>query len=457
MNKNPFKPGVILRDPKLFAGRETILRKAYADICNDRNVFIIGERGIGKTSFALQLISLLKGDVATFDRFGVNFRAGCSAYITINHRCNGNESLPDLADQLISGLFDVIKHFNEFPNKGKTSRTIKLDLKYISIESTKETDANPEPTQAVDRFVSSLRKILDQFPSLKDVGICFKIDELDLVIKKLELATFFKVLFDTLSEEHIDNTVFVLIGIADGVNQLRKQHPSITRYFSVHHLERMSKPECCDIITRALATTEVRFHDALQNGIVLLSAGFPDPVHQLGYRVFEWAREHDEDPDYAALENAVKGVTQDQRAEEFAGLLNSCPNTKAEHILASIALIPDEEIGLRKIQEKTGISLEKCRNICNQYLSPMILQQKRRGYYRFTDPLFKEYLKLENFQKEWRDKKTFVKEKFQELGENSHLGLTAKRDLSAKEREALQAAFWEALTKSYLETGKASW
>jgi conflict system STAND superfamily ATPase len=460
---NPFRPGCIIDDPKLFAGREILLRRAYRDLCNSRNVFLIGERGVGKSSFGRQLMSLIEGDQRTFERFAIQRRSENASNITVNYRCQGRESISEIVAELIYALRSTVQPIGQSAASTvqKTTRTFKMDLKLLSAELKKEATTT-ESSQAVTQFCAEFTRSLNLYPELRTMLICFKIDELDLVINKIELAPLLKILFDNLADLHINNVAFILIGIADVVCRFQQQHPSITRYFSAYHLERMTRAECKEIIIRALAGNTVTFSEDVKNVIVDLASGFPDPVHQFGYEVFESARASNREGCISDVEEAILQVTQNSRAEEFISLLDSCPSVKGERILATMALLLNEDIRVEQISQETGININQCRKICNEQLTPRFLQQKRRGLYRFSDPLFREFLKLTSFQSEWTEKKREIRLSFLDAtrkvkNDLQYTGSATRMDLSLRERKELETAFMKAILNNYRATGKASW
>ena len=72
LKPNPFTPQEPVTDPNKFAGRGEAIRNAVDALFNNKNIIVTGERGIGKSSVAYQLIYMAQGDMALIDKLEID-------------------------------------------------------------------------------------------------------------------------------------------------------------------------------------------------------------------------------------------------------------------------------------------------------------------------------------------------------------------------------------------------
>ena len=89
IKNNPFIPGDPIIKSSNFFGRKDELEIVFDCIVNQRNVIITGDRGIGKTSLANQVIEYLYNE-----RLGV----------VASYSCTKETSLNDIGERLLNSL-----------------------------------------------------------------------------------------------------------------------------------------------------------------------------------------------------------------------------------------------------------------------------------------------------------------------------------------------------------------
>ena len=97
---NPFLPGRIMNDPTRYAGRNELVLEAHRYLNDFRNVFITGQRGVGKSSLATQITRIIKNDKIALRRFGINKQSRKTTPNIVSYRCMGNESIEQIAENL---------------------------------------------------------------------------------------------------------------------------------------------------------------------------------------------------------------------------------------------------------------------------------------------------------------------------------------------------------------------
>lgn len=235
-----FSPSAPIDDRALFAGRiAQILQVSDTIHTRGQHAIIFGERGVGKSSLANTLRSLLKADEATVVK--INCSAGEAfvdvwrkvfAEVTISQEGLGFK--PRSTEQ---GLAELI------PDPGD-SGTVRRILQSISQE----------------------RKsivILDEFDRVK------------------ESATAFADTIKDLSDSSA-NTTLVLVGVAADVDELIKEHASIDRCLVQIKMPRMTQDELSEVLSKAYKALGLTIEAEAEKLIILLSNGLPHYTHLLG-------------------------------------------------------------------------------------------------------------------------------------------------------------------------------
>ena len=105
------------------------------------------------------------------------------------------------------------------------------------------------------------------------------IDELDRV-SNAGVTTLLADTIKTLSDNAIKTTL-ILVGVADAVDELIGEHPSIERPLKQIHMQRMSKPELLEIVDKGLAKIEGLTIEAPARQGWPLAQGLPFYTHML--------------------------------------------------------------------------------------------------------------------------------------------------------------------------------
>jgi GTPase SAR1 family protein len=203
-----FTPGSPIDSRDLFAGRSQQVEKVISTIFQKgSHAVLFGERGVGKTSLANTLFDFL----VLIGKF--NYQRA---------KVNCGESMT------FSDIWRVA--FNDIVFQGQEGESLRL------------AEALPENPGPED--------IRMTFQLVNDPTIII-IDELDR-ISDASVTTMLADTIKTLSDNAIKTTL-VLVGVADAVDQLIGEHPSIERPLKQIHLQRMSKPELLEIVDKGLS------------------------------------------------------------------------------------------------------------------------------------------------------------------------------------------------------------
>ena len=122
----PFTPQYPVTDPNKFAGRGEAIKNAVDALFNNKNIIVTGERGIGKSSVAYQLIYMAQGDIALMDKLKIETDGFQFSFVTGDHRCVPGNTLSDIVSSLATSLLANLNI------KGKETKNIVVLLNYMA-------------------------------------------------------------------------------------------------------------------------------------------------------------------------------------------------------------------------------------------------------------------------------------------------------------------------------------
>jgi len=123
----------------------------------------------------------------------------------------------------------------------------------------------------------SVRRALQDLSTMASLIVIF--DEFDR-IKNTEVITAMADTIKALSDNSVNATI-LLIGVADSVNELIREHQSIERALVQIPMPRMSDHEIRTIIDKGLARLTMAIDDPAREDLVLFSQGVPYIAHLL--------------------------------------------------------------------------------------------------------------------------------------------------------------------------------
>jgi|GEM_PF-5161017 len=228
-------------------------------------VFVSGERGVGKTSFARTLRPFLR--VAGWPEVETAFVSGDRV-----------ERFDTLFFKLLSDL--RLKTLSE----NSTSPPIECDIPLSR--------GLPSPCSPGD--------VLRQLQSLpgrpgNELGsghAVLVIDEIDRIVHRPVFESLAE-LAKGLTDEKMD-TVVILVGFNETVLQLLRAHPSIARSYYHVHLERMTRTGVTDVLNKCISrvkqgNAQFDIKDMTKRAIAHLTQGLPHAAHLFGLHASEIA------------------------------------------------------------------------------------------------------------------------------------------------------------------------
>ena len=242
-----FRPGAPIDRLDLFAGRMSQIRDVVDAISQPgQHVVVFGERGVGKTSLAKVLSEIVSNAGQHFLNSG-----------TIN--CDGTDNFSTLWRKTFRELMVEVRVKKAgFDNESKQTLIL--------------SDLLPEKTRVTP---DDVRYALSGFQK----PVIIILDEIDRISNRqvtVQLADTIKNLSD-----HAVNATLILVGVADAVDGLIKEHKSIERALVQVPMPRMSRGELLQIVDKGLASAQMTIDEHAKDRVARLSQGLPHYTHLL--------------------------------------------------------------------------------------------------------------------------------------------------------------------------------
>ena len=241
-----FSPATPISTRELFAGRtEQIRLVGEAVHTRGRHAIIFGERGVGKTSLA-NILRVLLGDEQT---------------IVVKINCHNEDTFVKVWRSALSEI-EIVEEEEAAGFKPHRARPVRTPADTI------EDKVGPE----------DLRRVLGAISRYNPVVIIF--DEFDR-LQGNKIQRLFADTIKNFSDNSI-NTTFVIVGVANDVSELIKEHESVNRSLVQIKMPRMKGHELQEIITKAIQELGMAIETEALELLVMLSQGLPHYTHLLG-------------------------------------------------------------------------------------------------------------------------------------------------------------------------------
>jgi Cdc6-like AAA superfamily ATPase len=406
---NAFRPAHEMDDPQRFAGREAQIRAiADAMLAEGSCILLYGERGIGKSSLAVQAQLLAMGDSELLELIGSPEYAvpDSQTFLALYVSCSDSvTNVADLVQRLINVAEDVVPDSEEEPRTRLVDRSTKrgVSMKFFNAEATR-TYAAAAAHEDFTRLapVEQLQRVVRRLCDAYGQPVLFVVDELDRVADKSGLAS----LVRNLSSRDLK---LLLVGIADNWSDLMLDHRSVERIVAPIRVPLMTRAELAQIIDLAVEGLLMKgfaasFDDDSRTRVVDVSGGFPWYVHTLGQASLMHAFERSStDVRGDDVVQAVRHIVQVRDAEKYRALwrLAASQHPGREAALRLIASSESRDVAAADVRVWLG---ERGIIDGNQILKDLMsepygeilisLEQSGTDLVRFRDGMFREYVFL---------------------------------------------------------------
>jgi Cdc6-like AAA superfamily ATPase len=356
-----FSPGAPIDETDLFAGRVDQLRDLINAI-NQRgqHAIIFGERGVGKTSLANIFVNYIHRPASRV----LSTRVNC----------------------------DSVTNFYNLWRKA---------FEELNIDVTIDRNVGPD----------DIRRVLGTLSRNSVIGIVF--DEFDR-LPKGKTSTLLADTIKAMSDHSVPTTI-VIVGVADTVGDLLKEHGSIGRALVEIPMPRMSDTEISEIIEKRIARLGMRIDERICSQIIKYSQGLPHYAHLMGLYASQEAayrrtkhitRVHFEQ----AINNCIAKAQQSIRDAYYKATTSPRPDNLFKEVLLACSLANPDELGffaatdvvwpMSQIMESHYDIPSFARHLkefCDEGRGNILERRgvTRKFRYRFRDPLMKPYITLQ--------------------------------------------------------------
>lgn len=407
---NVFTPAQEVKDVDRFAGRDDeLMALSTALQSHGAQIVLYGQRGVGKSSLARQLVKLATNDRELIARLKQPPFEPLD-FVPVYLACD--DSIKNVEMLMLRLLSDEEALASWVPFKvveKKSSGEIgsKFSVKVIELGG-KKTDAITERAQEIESdivsvFTTACRAVVKT--GVAKHGLLIIVDEFDRIKNREGLASLLK----TLGPEGV---TFALVGVATTVQDLVTEHESVARQLADGsvHVKPMRDEELLEIFDRAEALLEKKqtFDPAARAWIVKIARGHPFYVHLIGKHAL-----------LRAIAAGTSVITEDLAKEALSeiALKGSAPIQEAtyktaighsytrEVILKRFAEHPENEIHTTELYAGIGKELGIESGTVTVYVGHLgsekygsVLSKTRERYYQFSDSVFKAYAAARPFQ-----------------------------------------------------------
>jgi hypothetical protein len=241
-----FRPAAPVDRRELFAGRTEQLGELFNAVAQPgQHAVIYGERGVGKTSLATVAMGML----------------AAGQVLTARTTCDRSDDY----DSVWRKALDGVELTATRPGVGFASADRQATRAGSSLLG--PGDVAPHDVKRGLRSLAQQRRIV------------LFVDEFDRLGSEQARALFADTI-KALSDDMIGATI-VLIGVADDLAQLVKEHQSIERALVQIHMPRMTAAELAEVVTRGMEHARLEIEPQAVDTVARVSQGLPHYTHLL--------------------------------------------------------------------------------------------------------------------------------------------------------------------------------
>lgn len=386
-----FTPFAPIELPDFFVGRSNVIRRIAGELeAPGRQVAIFGERGVGKTSLAYLL------------SFFTTFKPERSYVV----RCGRDSDFETIFFEFLEWHGSSLA-LDSVENGGTANAGLEAGPVRAG-GSRRRQRTYRAPTQA---HKITARRIIDTFGEVESLLIIDEFDRIEDSETHRRVAELVKAFSDSRSRSKL-----VIVGVADSVRELIGEHSSLSRSLAQIKLDRMSREELSDIIQRGEDRTGIEFRSAVTHRIVSLADGFPQFVHLIAlYSSLSALEPLLEDPESsprtvgeeeysAGVEEAIQNseytlaeaydnavITTRRQSDIYELILQAIamgdkPVAQVQEIARHASTLASRSVKPAQLSTALGRLTEPPKG--------SVLTKVRDGYYKYSNPLLRAYVRM---------------------------------------------------------------
>ena len=388
--KSPFTPGSPV-PVELFVGRSNQIRELIMYVKQtssgkQENIFLIGDRGIGKSSLA----SFLRYWVATqMNMLGVHVFLGRTSTL--------EQMVRHIFEQLLKET-KVQTWFNDIAGLfGKYIKEIGLFGISVSFSPPEE-----DLKELVRKFPEALYNFLGKIKKQK-AGLFIALDDINGLAEQKEFADWYKSFVDEVATHYKDFPVFtMLIGLPEKRDCLSSLQPSLMRIFRIVEIEKLSDSEVEQFISQAFDQANIKIEPVAIDLMVRYTSGLPLLMHEIGDATFWLDNDgliNNDDASHGIL------IAAEKVGEKYLDpkVYRAIKSTRYRSILRKLGEEPISRNFLRRNLESKLDENEK--KVFNNFLRKMrnlgVIEldvERGSGAYRFINEIYPIYIWMESIK-----------------------------------------------------------
>ncbi|MBU4271202.1 MAG: ATP-binding protein [Planctomycetes bacterium] len=383
---SPFTPGNPV-PVELFVGRaEQIeaIRRYARQACTGRmeNVFLTGDRGIGKSSLARFVTELCRKDCAML---GVHAHLG------------GVTTVEELVRRVFEQLLKEAHTQTWFSKiKGFFGNYIKeVGLLGVSVGFAPPKDQLEGVVRDFPAAIKSIQNALQEDYK----GLIFVLDDLNGLADQAEFANWYKSFVDhTATQEWRLPVLFILCGLPERRDSLARLQPSLMRIFRPVEIERLSDQEVEDFFEHTFQIAGIIGDQKVFHLMARHCSGLPTLMHEVGDAVF-WV-DSDGIVDWDDVSQGLRNAAEEVGKKYLDPMVYRA--TRSKHyleILGKIANAPRQEFCKQEVEKKLNDEEKKVfHNFLRKFRDLGVIESvpgHGRGVYRFVNQLFFIYINMQ--------------------------------------------------------------
>lgn len=383
---SPFTPGIPV-SAEMFTGRGPQIASVsnhltQASSGRMANVFLTGERGIGKSSFASFILQKAR---AVDDMVGAHVHLG------------GADTLEELTRRIIQDLMNEISGHAWYD---PISEFIGDHVRKVGVFGV-TLEFRP-PSENLAGIVSDFPNVLGEFLSrIKEhkAGAVIILDDINGFAEMPLFANWYKSVADHVGTHFGAYPALVMLsGLPQNREQLAAHQPSLLRVFTPLELDRLTDEEVERFFENAFATADMRVKPDAMRLMALYSSGLPTMMQEIGDAVF-WSVSGDE----VKRDDASRGLSMAAIRVGQKYLDPSVYNAlRSQHYQTIIMKLSESPMGQRftRQQAMERLTPEERKTFDNflRRLRELGVVERApedgRGVYRYTNRIFPLYMYL---------------------------------------------------------------
>ncbi|MDO9600566.1 MAG: hypothetical protein Q7J47_22835 [Azoarcus sp.] len=408
--ENAFQPAKEISSATRFAGRKDAVSDAYYGlIAEGSHIAIVGNRGIGKTSLSRQVANMATGKNDLLERLHLPHDRNLD-FLSIYFACGKTtQSTTDLLERLLTSAGCLGDWVYDIPKASKIVKGyspkfgVNVFGAEVGLAGEKKTETTTEravAAHAIDTvFTNAVAAIIEQ--NISTDGILIVVDEFDQIADPSGFASFLKAL-----STNVPKVKFCLVGVAQDIQHLMKEHQSSDRLFagSIIALPSMSVDELKEImgIAESAVGGHIKFSPSAADRLATLAQGHPYMVHLVGKYAFRLAfKTNKEGIEPQDIDATVQSIAERGADPVLEGRYKKAvaSSEQREIVLKALAetQAADGEIWTTNAYK---LALDQGVDNASQYVGHLAseeygneIEKLRDRYYRFHDSLFAAYVR----------------------------------------------------------------